>query len=35
MTEAGFAVFVLAAFVLPIPLLAWLDAKPRERGRVT
>ena len=28
MTEAGLAVFVLAAFVIPIPVLVWLD-RPR------
>lgn len=31
MTAAGFAVFVFAAFLIPVPLLAWLD-RPR-RGR--
>jgi len=31
MTETGLAVFVLAAFVFPVPLLAWLDAKPRRQ----
>jgi hypothetical protein len=25
MTEAGLAVFVLVGFLLPVPLLAWLD----------
>jgi len=30
MTEAGLAVFVLAAFVVPVPVLAWLDRKPRS-----
>lgn len=29
MTEAGLAIFVLAAFLIPVPLLAWLDRKPR------
>jgi hypothetical protein len=25
MSEAGLAIFVVAAFVIPVPLLAWLD----------
>ena len=25
MTEAGLAIFVLVSFVLPVPVLAWLD----------
>jgi hypothetical protein len=25
MTESGLAIFVLVGFVLPVPLLAWLD----------
>lgn len=29
MSETGLALFVLAAFVVPVPLLAWLD---RRRG---
>ena len=29
MTEAGFAVFALVAFLLPVPILAWLD-RPRR-----
>jgi hypothetical protein len=32
MTEAGLAIFVLAAFVIPVPLLSWLDRKPRKQG---
>jgi len=27
MTETGLAVFVLLAFVIPVPVLAWLDRK--------
>lgn len=30
MTEAGLAIFVLTAFVVPVPLLVWLD-RPRVR----
>jgi len=30
MTETGLAIFVLAAFVIPVPLLTWLDRKPRR-----
>lgn len=30
MTSAGLAVFVLAGFLVPVPLLVWLD-RPRER----
>lgn len=29
MTETGLAIFVLAAFVVPIPILAFLD-KPKR-----
>jgi hypothetical protein len=29
MTPSGLAVFVLIAFVVPVPLLAWLD-RPRK-----
>lgn len=29
MSETGLALFVLAAFVVPVPVLAWLD---RKRG---
>ncbi len=29
MTEMGLAIFALSAFVIPVPLLAWLDHKPR------
>jgi hypothetical protein len=32
MTETGLALFVLAAFVFPVPVLAWLDRKPRIQG---
>lgn len=31
MTSTGFAVFVLVAFLLPVPVLAWLD-RPRGSG---
>ena len=31
MTEAGLAVFVLAAILIPVPILAWLDKKPRAK----
>jgi len=31
MSSAGLAVFVIAAFLLPVPILAWLD-RPR-RGK--
>jgi hypothetical protein len=30
MSPSGFAVFVLIAFLLPVPILSWLD-RPRER----
>jgi hypothetical protein len=32
-TETGLAIFVLAAFVVPVPLIAWLDRKPRTNDR--
>lgn len=32
MTAQTFAVFCFAAFVIPVPLLAWLD-RPRVKGR--
>jgi hypothetical protein len=32
MTETVLAILVLASFVVPVPLLAWLDRKPR-RGK--
>jgi len=28
-TETSLAVFVLAAFAIPMPILSWLDRKPR------
>jgi hypothetical protein len=32
MTETVLAIFVLAAFLVPVPVLAWLDRpKPAER----
>lgn len=30
MTSAGLAVFVFFAFLLPVPLIHWLD-RPRQR----
>jgi hypothetical protein len=34
MTEAGLAVFVLVGFLLPVPILAWLDRPvKRQQGR--
>ena len=29
MTSTGFAIFVLVGFLLPVPILAWLD-RPRR-----
>jgi hypothetical protein len=31
MNETGLAIFVLLAFVVPVPILAWLDRKPRRQ----
>lgn len=31
MTSTGLALFVLLAFVVPVPILAWLD-RPRPGG---
>jgi hypothetical protein len=31
MTVTGFAVFCLVGFLLPVPLLAWLDRPRGER----
>jgi hypothetical protein len=31
MTEAGLALLVLAGFLLPVPILAWLDRPVHER----
>lgn len=31
MTPSGFAVFALVGFLLPVPILAWLD-RPRKGG---
>jgi hypothetical protein len=31
MTTAGLAIFVFFAFLLPVPLIHWLDA-PREQA---
>jgi len=28
MSEVGLAIFVLAGFVVPVPILAWLDRRP-------
>jgi len=34
MTEAGLAVFVVVGFLLPVPILTWLDRPVnRPRGR--
>jgi hypothetical protein len=34
MTEAGLAVFVLVGFLLPVPILTWLDRSvTRRQGR--
>lgn len=33
MSPLGFAVFVLAAFLVPVPLLAWLDRPRRAAPR--
>jgi hypothetical protein len=33
MTSTGFAVFAFLAFLIPVPLLAWLDRAPRRSGR--
>jgi hypothetical protein len=32
MSEAGLAVFVLVGFLLPVPVLVWLD-RPAGRSR--
>jgi hypothetical protein len=31
MTPHGLAIFVFLAFLLPVPLLAWLDRRPPGR----
>lgn len=31
MSPTGFAIFVLVGFLLPVPLLSWLD-RPRRKG---
>ncbi len=33
MTETGLAIFVLVSFLLPIPILAWLDRSNGAGGR--
>jgi hypothetical protein len=33
MTESGLAIFVLLAFAVPIPILAWLDSRPRRNAK--
>jgi hypothetical protein len=33
MSEAGLAVFVLVAFLIPVPILAWLDRPAGRPGR--
>ncbi len=32
MTDMGFAIFALVSFLIPIPILSWLD-RPRKRNR--
>ncbi len=32
MTDMGFAIFALVSFLIPIPILGWLD-RPRKRNR--
>lgn len=32
MTSTGLALFVFLAFLVPIPILAWLDRPPRGDG---
>ncbi len=32
MTETGFAILALVSFLLPVPILAWLD-RPRRGSR--
>lgn len=32
MSVSGFAIFVVAAFAVPVPLLAWLDRPRKSRG---
>jgi len=32
MTPHGFAIFCLVGFLLPVPILAWLDRSKRARG---
>jgi hypothetical protein len=31
MTSSGFALFCLLGFLIPVPVLAWLD-RPRRKG---
>jgi hypothetical protein len=33
MTEAGLAVFVLVGFLLPVPILTWLDRPVNRQDR--
>jgi hypothetical protein len=33
MSEARLAVFVLVAFLLPVPILVWLDRVPSGSGK--
>jgi hypothetical protein len=35
MTPHGFAIFCLVGFLLPVPILAWLDRSKRRRGAET
>ena len=32
MSDVGFAIFVVASFVIPVPILAWLDRRRRNSG---
>jgi hypothetical protein len=33
MTPHGMAILTFLSFLLPVPLLAWLDRPPRDRGK--
>jgi hypothetical protein len=33
MTEAGLAIFVIVGFLLPVPIIAWLDRPIRRQQR--
>ena len=34
MTPTTMAVLTFLSFVLPVPILVWLDRPPKDRGRV-